>query len=177
MIFRCTQRLLKGVKPAPTADPPEPGSALGEWFVNLAPVPFAGRSLVLYTHATTLVCVVAPGRALNTTLPMFRQRLPLLLQRLGAPGAWIDPQMVDAGETIVARTNNRRVLGSMNDLAHMAWFEAERYPSFEKMDLDALEISLADTPMGMLGGKSPARGTELAGVAEPRPIRLDRSSA
>jgi hypothetical protein len=155
MIFRCTQRLLKGTKLPITAETPESAAALGEWYVNIVPVPFAGRSLVLYTNPTTLVCVVAPGRALHTTLPTFRNRLPALLRRLELPGEWIDAQLSDLSETIVARTNNRRVLGSMNDLATQIWFEAERYRSFEGIDLDRLEVKLADNPHGMLGTRMP----------------------
>ncbi|HEX8319720.1 MAG TPA: GNAT family N-acetyltransferase [Longimicrobium sp.] len=171
MIFRCTQRLLKATKLPVTTEPPEPAAPLGEWYVNLVPVPFAGRSLVLYTNPTTLVCVVAPGRALHTTLPTFRRRVPALLRRLDLPGEWIDAQLSDLSETIVARTNNRRVLGSMNDLATQIWFEAERYRSFEGIDLDRLEVKLADNPHAMLGYKDATWVlAELAGVVEPRPF-------
>lgn len=171
MIFRCTQRLLKGTKLAVTPEPREPTSPLGDWHVNSVPVPFAGRSLVLYTNTATLVCVVAPGRALHTTLPTFRDRLPALLRRLELPNEWIGAQLGDLADTIVARTNNRRVLGSMNDRATQIWFEAERYRSFEGIDLDALEMGLAETPLGMLGYKDASSAlAELAGVVEPRPF-------
>ncbi|HVG43144.1 MAG TPA: hypothetical protein VM890_00385 [Longimicrobium sp.] len=156
MILRCTQRLLKGVGLPIVADPSMPEAALGEWYANVVALPFTGRWLVMYTSASTLLTVVAPGRAVRTTLPVFRERLPRLLRRLGLPDEWVDAQARAAEEVIIARTNNRRVLGSMDDLAGLAWFVAEEHRTFQTLDLDELELALSRNLLGMIGNRQPA---------------------
>ena len=163
MILRCTQRLLKGIGFPIVADPPAPEAALGEWYANAVALPFTGRWLVMYTSASTLLTVVAPGRAVRTTLPVFRERLPRLLRRLGLPEEWVDAQARAVEEVFIARTNNRRVLGSMNELAYLVWFAAADHRAFQTLDLDGLELELADVPLSMLGYKDPA--TIAAGLA------------
>ena len=156
MILRCTQRLLKGIGLPIVADPPAPAAALGEWYANTVALPFTGRWLVMYTSASTLLTVVAPGRAIRTTLPAFRQRLPALLRRLGLPDGWVDAQARAAEEVFVARTSNRRVLGSMNDLANQIWFVAAEQHSFQALDLESLELELAEVPLSMIRYRHPA---------------------
>lgn len=175
MLFRCTQRLLAGVKFPVAADPPPPAAALAEWYVNQVPVRFAGRSLVLYTNPATLVSVVVPGRTLHTTLPVFRQRLPALLQRFGLSDEWIGTSLTGLDETVVARTINRRVLGTMNEFAFHIQFAADDHRTFESMDLDALESELADTPLRMLEYRHPVSAVrQLAGIEQPRAIWTPR---
>lgn len=150
LILRCTRKLLpKGLAisgPAPT-----PTAPLGEWYANRVPVPFRGRGLVMYTNAATLLTVVAPGRELHTTLPVFRQRLPALLGRLHLPAPWVERHRAAADEVWTGPTTDRRVLGSMNDFANGIWWQAEAHRSWADVDLDAIELRLAQTPMSMLG--------------------------
>ena len=168
MILRCTQRLLKGSGLEIVADPPQPEVALGEWYAHTASLPFAGRSLVMYTSANTLLTVLVPGRAVRTTLPVFRQRLPLLLRRLELPGDWVDAQVRAAMDVLVARTKDRRVIGSMNEIANLVWWMAEEKRSFEALDLDRLEMKLAKVPHGMLRYRYPRDvAAELARVDDP----------
>ncbi|HEX6751227.1 MAG TPA: hypothetical protein VF092_28310 [Longimicrobium sp.] len=155
MILRCTQRLLKGSGLQLAADPPTSDAALGEWFANVVPLPFAGRSVVMYSSANTLLTVLVPGRAVRTTLPGFRERLPRLLERLGLPPEWIREQALALEPVYYARTNDRRVLGTMNDLANGTWFWAEDAGSFDRFDLDRTELELAGTPLRMLDSSSP----------------------
>jgi hypothetical protein len=58
-------------------------------------------------------------------------------------------------EVVVARTNDRRVLGSMNDLAHQIQVTAELARSFERIDWDRLEVDLAHVPLSMLKYQDP----------------------
>ena len=156
MILRCTQRLLKGIGLPIVADPPTPEAALGEWYANAVALPFTGRWVVMYTSASTLLTVVAPGRAVRTTLPVFRERLPRLLRRLGLPDEWVDAQARAVEEVFIARTNNRRVLGSMNDLANQVWHTAAEHHAFQMLDFDRLELELAEVPLSMFRYKHPA---------------------
>jgi hypothetical protein len=92
---------------------------------------------------------------LRTTVPVFQQRLPALLRRLEIPEEWIAEHASDPGEVRVARTDSHRILGSMNDLANGIWYGADEAPSFDRLDLGALERELATTPLSFLGRGSP----------------------
>ena len=155
IVLRCTQRLLKGSGFAVVADPAASDLPLGEWYANVIPLPFPGRSVVMYTSSNTLLTVLAPGRALRTTIPIFQQRLPALLARLQLPAAWVARHAGGAGEVCVAPTANRRVLGSMIDLAKNLRYDASAASSFDRMDLDYLEFRLSEPPMGMTGYRTP----------------------
>ncbi|HET7461295.1 MAG TPA: hypothetical protein VFJ82_08595, partial [Longimicrobium sp.] len=111
MLIRCTRKLLKasGIEPEDTDD--EPAELFGEWYATTVSLPFPGRMAVMYTSARTLLTVVAPGRVLRTTLPVFRVRLSALLHRLALPAEWIARQTGALGEVRVAKTRNRHVVG------------------------------------------------------------------
>lgn len=169
MILRCTQRILKSARLAVESDPPPPDAPLGEWYVNVVPLPFRGRSAVMYTSADTLLTVLAFGRSLRTTLPVFQARLPGLLESLDLPAGWVAPHAAAAREVRVARTDNRRVLGSMTDFAYLVWSYVERWAVFEEVDLGWVELQLADAPMSMLSYLNPRAAVETLVFGAPRP--------
>lgn len=143
IVLRCTQRVLRGSGITPAPDPSPPTAALGEWYANALSLPFRGRSLVLFTESQTLLTVLAPGRVLRTTVPLFQERAPALLRRLRIPEPWTSKQQENMQEISFARTASRSILGFMNDIGQHIWFAAEATHSFEELDLDALEVSLA----------------------------------
>lgn len=155
IVLRCTQRLLKRSGFPVVAEPPASELPLGEWYANVIPLPFPGRSVVMYTSSNTLLTVVTPGRALRTTIPIFQQRLPALLTRLRLPAAWVARHAAGASEVCIARTANRRVLGSMIDLANNLRSDAYAASSFDRVDLSYLEFRLSEPPMGMTGYRTP----------------------
>jgi hypothetical protein len=155
IVLRCTQRLLRASKVEPVADSPEPTVALGEWYANVVSLPFRGRTLVVFVHSGTLLSVAAPGRVLRTTVPVFQQRLPLLLARLDLPRPWVDAQAAALSSVQLARTASRSVLGSMNDIVGHIHAEAEDVLSPDHLNLDRLEDRLAGVIFGALGYQSP----------------------
>ncbi|MGB3542002.1 DUF6933 domain-containing protein [Rubrivirga sp.] len=160
VLLRGTRRLLKGAT-ALLSDGPSPDvGPLETWYANTVALPYPGRSLVLFTAADTMLSVVAPGRSLRTTLPVFRRRVPLLLLRLGLPGAWIQARADALADVHVARagaqTTDRRVLGTMLDATYQIRAEAEAAGAFDRLDLDRVEDRLADVPLGAIGYGRPA---------------------
>lgn len=143
IVLRCTQRVLRssGINLSP--DLPPVTAALGEWYVNSISLPFRGRFLVLFTESRTLLTVLAPGRTLGRTVPVFQDRAPALFRRLRVPEPWIATQQEEMQETSFARTASRSILGFMNDVARHIEFAAADAGSFEGLNLDALEVSLA----------------------------------
>lgn len=148
---------------------PEMGP-LGTWYANVVALPYPGRSLVLFTAADTMLSVVAPGRSLRTTLPVFQRRVPVLLLRLGLPGAWIQARTGDLADVHIARagaqTVDRRVLGTMTDAAYQIRASAEAAGAFHRLDLDRLEDRLAQVPLGALRSERSSHGFPADAVAE-----------
>ena len=129
VLIRATRRLLKGAAISTDDDLPPDVGPLGEWYANPVSLPAPGRWLVLFTSADTLVSVVAPGRSLRTTLPVFERRLPLLLRRLGLPEPWVQARADAFGEVHVAARTMRRSperLGPVVATEHTKWMGLAR---------------------------------------------------
>ena len=154
IVLRCTKRLLQASRVQPMAEPPAPATVLGEWYANVVSLPFRGRSLVVFVNSGTLLSVVAPGRVLGTTVPVFQQRLPALLHHLDVPQSLVEA--VALSDVCFARTASRSVLGSMNDIALQIWVDAESVRSFDRLKLDWLEMRLAGVIFGALDYRRPA---------------------
>lgn len=149
ILIRCTQRLLKGSTVPVDPDTVAPAEPLSEWYANAVPLPFPGRWMVLYTEAHTLLTVLAPGRSLRATLPVFRERLPALLRSLELPEPWIAERASAAAATTFSRTADRSVVATMNRLAQdLRWVAADA-PSFEKLRFDELEWRATINPNGI----------------------------
>ena len=137
LVLRATQKVLRYL-PTPVNSPGESDTALGDWFVNRLVV---NRSpLLLLVSSSSLLAVLVPARDVRA-LPA---RLALIvsgrLKRLGIPGELVEAETRAAGEVVVAKTNNRSVIGSMNDFANLlsVYLEERSYATAEK--------KLAETP-------------------------------
>ena len=170
VLLRGTRRLLKGASALLSDGPVPEVGPLGAWYANTVALPYPGRSLVLFTAAETMLSVVASGRSLRTTLPVFRRRVPVLLLRLGLPGAWIQARADDLADIYVARagaqTLDRTVLGTMTDASYQIWAEAEAAGTFDGLDLDRVEDRLAQVPLGALRSERSSHGFPSDAVAE-----------
>ncbi len=176
VLLRATRRLLsastgRAGADALLSDGPLPDvGPLGTWYANAVPLPYPGRSLVLFTAADTMLSVVAPGRSLRTTLPVFKRRVPILLLRLGLPGAWVQARAGDLTDVHIARagaqTVDRRVLGTMTDAAYQIRAEAEAVGAFDRLDLGRVEDRLAEVPLGALRSERSSHGFPADAVAE-----------
>ena len=178
ILLQATRRLLKGSDALSRSDAlsgsdaPSVEGPLSTWYATTVALPYPGRSLVLFSSAETLVSVVAPGRSLRTTLPVFQQRVPRLLRRLRVPEAWVAARAADLAQVHVTRagalTTDRRVLGTMADLRHQIRADATAAGAFDRLDLDAVEDGLAEVPLTVLGtgGGSPrSHGTPEEAIA------------
>lgn len=153
--LRCTQKLLKRMgRPSPALVPTEPTTRLGDWCANLVFTP-AGQ-LVLAVSERTLLPILVPAREART----LHLRIPVavgeMLLSLGISPALVDAELEAMREVIVANTENRRVLGSMNDFAFML-----RHYIDAEADATALIWArrLAEAPCGPIAMQSPDRAT------------------
>lgn len=136
----------------PLANQKRPTStALGDWYATAM---FWKTQLVLLLNERSLLPVLMP-LAPATTLPeRVGQELAAVLTRHGVDHAFIEREVAAMAEVDVAKTSNRSVVGTMNELA----FEAKVYREHgDATDLLALALRLAQTPCGAIRYNSPAR--------------------
>lgn len=154
-LIRCTQKLLKELKTKPTEIEPKFGY-VGCWHANL--LRFERRKCVLLTNDQTLYSIFIPGLRkpdFEQFEEVFRQHLFKNLVFEEFTQKQIEFVLNEYREIKFAKTNNRNVLGSMNDLAfqleHLIWAQG----GLRNLDLLALNQELNRIPMGALKyGKS-----------------------
>ena len=149
MTLRCT-RLVRDRLHLPRQTVPEPQpstSRLGDWYVHL--VRFGRPEFAIATSERSLLTVLFPARALRTTLaPNLRGAVGSLLESLGVSGKAVAREIAAMESVTFGRATNRRVLGSMNELAFQASVLLARGD-----DLLTISRRLADTPMSPIGAK------------------------
>ena len=99
--------------------------------------------MVMATSERTLLTVLLPAVDLRKSLvPNLCEAVYLLLQQLGVDQARSAMELEAMREVRIGRTENRSVLGSMNDLSRMLdWDVRDGRPPMEIM------LRLAETPM------------------------------
>jgi Domain of unknown function (DUF6933) len=147
--LRCT-RLVRDRLHLPRQTVPEPPPStgrLGDWYVHL--VRFGRPEFAIATSERSLLTVLFPARALRTTLASnLRAAVGSLLESLGVSGEALAREIAAMEPVTFGRATNRRVLGSMNELAFQASVLLARGD-----DLLTISRQLADTPMSAIGTK------------------------
>ncbi len=145
-MLRCTQRVRKRLRlPEQLPEAPASTGALGDWYVHL--VRFGRSEFAIVTSERCLLTMLLPARELRTSLvPNLHVSLRSLLERLDVPEQQVGRELDAMQPVSFARATNRRVLGSMNDLA----FQASHHLAHGG-DLATLAERLAHTPMSAIG--------------------------
>ena len=152
-LIRCTQKLLKELRVKPTESEPEFGT-IGDWHANL--LRFEGRKCVLFTNSTTLYSIIIPGLKrpnLDRLDEIFRQSLFKRLRIEGFSQFQIEKILEEYQTLHYAKTNNRSVLGSMNDLTFQIEAAIESSGGLCCMDIDTLNDELNRIPMSAIDYK------------------------
>jgi len=154
MTLRCT-RVVRDRLHLPRQTVPEPPPStgqLGDWYVHL--VRFGRTEFAIATSERSLLTVLFPARVLRTTLaPNLRGAVGSLLESLGVSGEAVAREIAAMESVTFGRATNRRVLGSMNELAFQASVLLARGD-----DLLTISRRLADTPMSAIGTKHGSYG-------------------
>lgn len=128
----------------PNPDPTiESTTTLGSWF---ATVLFWKPQVALFVNVGTLLPVFVPFAPASSVLDRFPTSLDAVLTALGVERVFINHELAEMEPNVLAKTNSRSVLGSMSDFIFMAEVE----PQWERTDLVALAVRLANTPCGPL---------------------------
>lgn len=120
-LIRCTAKLQKemGLKKADLMQDTPNFSYLGPWHANL--IYIDRRKCVLFVNDKTLFNFIAPdvSKAVIRKLDdLFRNYLQCILADEGFPESVRDKILSEYADVAYAKTNSKRVLGSMNDLAY-----------------------------------------------------------
>ena len=118
-VVRCTSKLLKELRIKPTAQIPETIEPIREWHANI--VTIQRRKCILITHTLSLYSFVIYGvkrKELDNFDDVFRLNLSLNLAADQIDNASLFDFENPNIDVVYAKTNNRSVLGSMNDLVY-----------------------------------------------------------
>jgi hypothetical protein len=170
--LRCTKKLLGRLPPGSKGEDHGRGSdtRLGDWTAHLF---FTGRQqIVLGVNNKTLLPVLLPIAPNKTFLPRFAEAAGEMLMAIGIEDRQaVLAEMRAMDECIVAPTNDRRVLGTINDFGRTLDIVVERHPLPEAALLLA---TIPCSPIGMEYPKDVARGLFGQVVQNPTraPLRL-----
>ncbi len=115
VVLRCTQRLLGRLH---VASPDEPGHSttiLGDWYANALIVD--RRQFVMCTNELSKLTVIVPFKEASSLRERFRTAVGDLLQAINIPSPVLNRELAEMASINFARTQNRSLLGNMNDLA------------------------------------------------------------
>ena len=143
--LRCTRKLLKGVDFAD--EPTAPTTLLGDWYANV--LYWRPHQLVLCVSERSLLPVVLQAKEAHTLAPRLTVALGQVLKGLGIPADLIEREQNEMCAFAYSRTQNRRVLGQLNDLMfQLSWYLRDAPDE----SLLAHSLRLADTPCGAING-------------------------
>jgi hypothetical protein len=117
LVFRCTRKLLRRLErqAAEDGEPPKSTTRLGDWHANLLIV--RRQHLVLAVSGVTLLPVLVPAAPYKTMMARFAEGAGQVLRALHVDEAKVIAEESAMHDYVVTTTNDRRVLGSMNDFA------------------------------------------------------------
>jgi len=144
---------MKELRVKPTEVVPEFGS-LGDWHANL--LRFERRKCVLFTNSKTLYSIFIPGLKRPNFVSIdeiFRQSLFKRLRIEGFSQFQIENVLEEYQTLHYSKTNNRSVLGSMNDLAYQIEAIIETSGGLSYIDLDSMNDEINRILLGAIDYK------------------------
>ena len=149
-ILRCTQKLLNELKVKPVEESTF-SDDVGSWHVNLLRVD--RRKCILFTHDVTLYSFFVPGLKkpqFEIFQEVFGQNLFKNLLYENFPQNQIEIVLDKHREIVITKTNNRSVLGSMNDLAFQLKYLISGMGGLVNVDILKLNKELNRIPMSSI---------------------------
>jgi hypothetical protein len=149
VVFRCTRKLLerRGPRTIGNDNAPKSTTRLGDWHANLL---FLGRQpCVLAVSGTTLLPMLVPAAPYKTLFSRVVTGVEQTLSSLSVDASKVAAEVAAMNQWSITVTNDRQVLGSMVDFAHLAtaWCDGRT--------LSDIARALADTPCSPLGMDRP----------------------
>ena len=165
LVVRGTKKLRDRVKGVPAADGDVSSTALGDWFATAL---FWRPQVALLVNTRTFLPVLTELAPAATLLDRIPQVIEHALRLHGVDDAFVGAERDAMAEVRIAPTNDRRVLGVMNEFTFLGEHFQADYPG----DLASLSLRLADTPVGPLRSGSGFPILALAEVAGTDPAAV-----
>ena len=172
MILHCTQKLLKELENPALQNPVELTTGLGNWYANLLRID--RKKCILFTNEKTLYSFLIPKvkkENLKNIVEDFLFNLNLNLQAEGIPIEVISKVMQEYSDIGFAKTANKHVLGSMNELTFQyKYLIINRYEGIENVRILAVNKEINRTIMGGINYLHPIEALRelLLGERQPR---------
>ena len=152
-VLRCTAKLLKEIG-APATDIREFSrqGRLGSWHASIFRI--ERHKAIIFTNDKTLYSVVVTGikkRNIVNIDELFREQLFACLKSMRIDNGKFNQVMEDAAQVIIGKTNNRSVLGSMNDHVSATIFQVRYDGGYPHLNMQDINERLNDTPMKAIG--------------------------
>ena len=161
LVVRGTTKLRDRVK-GPVAGADEASTtALGDWFATAL---FWKPQVALLVNSATFLPVFVELAPAATLLGRIPAAIEAALWRQGVDEAFVAAERAAMGEVRIAPTNDRSVVGVMNEFA----FLGETYHRNGTTDLGDLSLRLAGTPVGPLDKRHGFPDRELAALVGDR---------
>lgn len=159
--LRCTQKLLDRLNAEPVPEAEQADTVLGDWHANLVRV--GHLQLVLAVSDRTLLPVVVPAKEARTLVQRLAQAVEPVLMSLDLPADEVVAECRAMQQATIGRTANRRVLGSLKELAFQ--LEGGLLGMPERTLLEH-SLWLARTPMKVIDYGAPDQATVAAFTAQ-----------
>jgi hypothetical protein len=153
--LRCTQKLQRRLGPRAIRDNASSTTALGDWHGNLWFTKHA--RLVVFVSERSRLAELLHARDFPTLEARFRAAVVELLGQLNVSEEAIRYEEQAMAEIVYASTNNRSVLGTMNDYCRGLRWMFETSPM---MTLTQYALELSTTPCGPLEYANPREVTQ-----------------
>ena len=157
-LLRCTGRLQKelGLKKSQLTDIEPRFSFLGPWHVNL--IHIDRRKCVLFVNDKTLFNFLIPDVSRSEIRKLgdqFRNYLQTVVASEGLSGSARSRIQEEYSDVVYAKSNNRSVLGSMNDLAFHYKYRIQAAGGIHSHLVPSIISQLNHMPMGAIGYRYP----------------------
>lgn len=151
VVLRCTQRLLARLKRPAVVSPSVASTRLGDWYGN--ELRLGRQQFLLFVSGRTRLAVIVSARDARRLSAVLPAAVCDGLAALGLSSARIDQEREQMSEVVFARTDNRSLLGTMNDYAFISKEMHARGNAPESVE--ALMQFFERTPIIALGGVRP----------------------
>ena len=154
VVLRCTQKLLRRLREAPSPDVPVSDTKLGDWYGTDLQV--GQRRFALFMSERTRLPVVLEGADLKRLPDALAERLGRMLAALGVDDFARAEECARMAAAVFAATSSRSLVGSLNEAVSMARPFSARSPVVTPLEL---ALDLAEVPIGPLRGASSGDAT------------------
>ena len=154
IVLRCTRKLLRLLDGAPADCIPETTAALGSWYANV--VETVAGDIIVFANERSLLSVAIPIQMVDRLFAEFPARVYNLLRMIGVPTDVALRECAELETVLLARTESRSVLGSLNEITLHYQLVAERDSGRGTLSLSAVERRLSRYLHGPLNYVHPA---------------------